>query len=237
MLIGAGRGGTSLLASMLDYHPSISVGFERFAFDFLLGEKLAKEVHGDIEGRLSAFDEACKQEAVKGESYWGNKITTEQIMALVNCDGASWDSVPERFVSEVVRNQRVVFIVRDGRYCVQSKMERAGLSYEEALARWKDSVWLLNSFKEAGVKIHECRYEDLLKSPDLVLTGICRFLGQSFDPAMLKGTANPMMPEIYAGKELRPIQELTDTQRSWTNDMLTELKQLKYIDEDQHPEI
>lgn len=231
LLIGAGRGGTSLLASMLDFHPDLKVGFERFAFDFLLGEALSKDRAALATARLLNFDKACTDEARKNSTYWGNKITTEQIFAIAECEGVNEGDVAEIFVSGVVRKQKVIFIVRDGRHCVNSKMKRAGLSYDEAVKRWKASIGLLNSFLEKEVNMHICRYEDLLESPEEVLAGVCEFLGYQFNDAMMKGTENPMMPNMYEGSKLRPVPPLSEVQQSWTDDMHHELEQLNYIHE------
>ncbi|WP_417609703.1 sulfotransferase family protein [Owenweeksia hongkongensis] len=231
LLIGAGRGGTSLLASMIDYHPKVKVGFERFAFDFLLGEKLESEDKNDINSRLEAFKKSCKEEAVLSKALWGNKITTEQILALEDCQNIPLNGSILEFTRKVVRSQKVIFIVRDGRHCILSKMKRTGQGYERALQRWKYSTKVLNEFSKQGVNLHLCRYEDLLQNPEGELSRICEFLGVQFERDMLKGPSNSMMPEMYAGKGLRPVSELTEEQKLWTKDIKEELEQLGYLND------
>ena len=231
LLIGAGRGGTSLLASMLDYHPKLQVGFERFAFDYLLGEELGGARKNDLNYRLETFDKSCREEAGISKNWWGNKITTEQILALEGCTNIPLNGSISEFITKVIRTRKVVFIVRDGRHCIFSKMKRTNQNYETALMRWKYSIKVLNELSKQGVNLHLCRYEDLLQSPEVELSKVVEFLGFRFDSNMLRGPSNTMMPEMYAGDGLRPISALTEEQKSWTKDILDELIQLKYLDE------
>jgi len=164
---------------MIDFHPGIQVGFERFAIDFLLGEKIPQDKKKDLDIRLKLFDESCVDEASKnGDRLWGNKITTEQISALDECVVESNENVGLHFLQKVIKSQKLIYIVRDGRHCVQSKMKRTDQSYEEALARWKYSVELLRDFEESKANMHLCKYEDLLKDPEHELAKICSFFGQ-----------------------------------------------------------
>lgn len=48
---------------------------------------------------------------------------------------------------------------------------------------------------------------------------------------MLKGPANPKMPEMYRGSHLRS-EEHKAWPRQWTDDMRAELLKLGYLDED-----
>src|SRR5690606_32623928 len=131
-VIGAGRGGTSLLAAMLDCHSKLEVGFERFAFDYLLGEKLSGRNSSDLNSRLQYFKTSCQKQANSSSHYWGNKITTEQIAALGECEGAEWPVYAESFRAKVIGEKKIIFIVRDGRACIQSKMKRTGQNYTTA---------------------------------------------------------------------------------------------------------
>jgi len=230
-IIGPGRGGTSLLASMLDFHPKLQVGFERFAFDYLLGNQIRKEEKYHIEIRLQQFDEACAEVATMNHRLWGNKITTEQIAALKECEAGAPEREVHLFEKRVVKNHKVIFVVRDGRHCVLSKMQRTDQSYEEAVERWKYATQVLRYFRDASVSLHLCRYEDIVENPRRELQTICRFLGVPYDKEMLQGPVNPKMPDMYAGKILKPVAKLTEEQLLWTNDMKSELKWLGYINE------
>ncbi len=233
LVIGAGRGGTSLLTAMLDYNSKLEVALERFSFDYLLGQKMSAEKARLLEKRLVYFQKACQEEANKSAQYWGNKITTEQITALQDCENASWPEYLDSFIREVIGQKRVVFIVRDGRSCVKSKMERTGQSYETALARWKMSIAILDHLQKRNVDLHLCRYEDLISNPTVVLQDTCRFLKVQFEEVMLNGPENPIMPEMYAGDSIRrKPQKAENWQAQWTADMKEELTKLGYLHED-----
>ena len=87
LLIGAGRGGTSLLAGLLDSHSQLEIGFELFSIDYLIGRKMPwcsrNKKERLIHNRVQAFRNACLQESLKfSGKLWGNKITSEQINGL-----------------------------------------------------------------------------------------------------------------------------------------------------------
>ncbi len=232
LVIGAGRGGTSLLTAMLDYNSGLEVALERFAFDYLLGQKMPPEKVKLLDKRLVYFQKACQQEANQSSQYWGNKITTEQITALQDCDNTIWPDYLDSFIMEVIGQKRVVYIVRDGRSCVQSKMKRTDQSYKTALTRWKASVAILDHFQKRNVDLHLCRYEDLVKEPEETLQAICKFLHVKFEEQMLDGPQNPIMPKMYAGDSIRQQPEAETTwPESWTEDMKEELQILGYLDE------
>lgn len=176
LVVGAGRGGTSLLAAMLDYHSQLQVGFERFSFDYLLGQKLPPSRASNLGHRIEGFRKACQKQAGLSKGYWGNKITTEQIVALRECENAGWPTYLQQFAEKVIGPRKVVFIVTDGRACVSSKIKRTGQSYETALERWKTGVALMEFLQAQGTKMLMCRYEDLLKDPEAELSAICKFL-------------------------------------------------------------
>jgi len=82
LIVGAGRGGTSLLTGVLDSHPNVVVSFEKFAIDCLmrLGLQMpAGEIKPTLaQTRSAEFRDQCEREARKQTGKkWGNKITTE----------------------------------------------------------------------------------------------------------------------------------------------------------------
>ncbi|MDQ3135260.1 MAG: hypothetical protein M3Q76_10705 [Acidobacteriota bacterium] len=87
LLIGAGRGGTSPLAGLLDSHSQLEIGFELFSIDYLMGRKMPwcsrNKKERLISDRVQAFRNACLRESLKfSGKLWGNKITSEQINGL-----------------------------------------------------------------------------------------------------------------------------------------------------------
>lgn len=228
LVIGAGRGGTSLLAAMLDYNSRLSLGFEAFSVPYLMGEDLPEGKKLNMDERLNQFVSRCQETANKSDVFWGNKITTEQIASLAECDEATWPYYLERFIAQAIGNQKVIFILRDGRTCVDSKMRRTGQSFELAKERWKTSIRIWDFLTQSSVAMHTVTYEDLLAKPKEVLLGVCDFLEVTFEEHMLEGTNNANMPHEYRGKELRQALAVAKFPEQWTSDLLPELKVAGY---------
>jgi hypothetical protein len=201
-VLGAGRGGTSLLAALLDAHPALEVGFERHAVSYLMGEAIAPGGPQPLHQRLATYLKACRGDAAAAAAegrIWGNKITTEQVFGLET----AWqqESAPPPDLLDVVFNgylkdQLIVFVLRDGRSCALSKMRRAGLPLAEACRRWQLSVRCWEVLQRRPFPTLCLRFEDLLAQPQATLTPICSQLGLAFDPAMLAGTGSDrLLPE------------------------------------------
>jgi hypothetical protein len=214
-VIGAGRGGTSLLASLLNMHPSVDVGFERYAQDILMNCEMPSDAVDPVEHRLGMYLAACSVDACASAALgrlWGNKITTEQIYTAILASDHHRVRVQslDFFFNQLLADQLIVFILRDGRSCVSSKMNRAGLSLEEACVRWMFSVrcWELMGRRASPTLI--IRFEDLVRHPVEVLKGICHQLGIAYQPTMLSGTTSEhLLPEYrQAGFDLSRLQEV-----------------------------
>ena len=192
LVLGAGRGGTSLLATALDAHPDLTVGFEQWAVAVLMGGSPPWATRSASE-RLDGFLDACRSEAwLASTERWGNKITTEQLAAVL----------PDRLAVEAslrgpFSQIPIVAITRDGRSCVASKMRRAGVSFEEACRRWLFSIDVVDALEKSGENHYVLKYEDLVRQPRETLEAVCAFLGVRFHPAALTGTASEQMPVEY----------------------------------------
>lgn len=200
LIIGAGRGGTSLIAALLDSHPQLTVAFERFAKDYLMGQALGGDEASRFDVRANAFYRACVDEAARyPRHFWGNKITTEQLGGLEQ-HNRTFPGQPmeilEAFFNRVLAQQKLVFILRDGRTCVRSKMARTGQSLETACERWLYSVQVYE-FLSRHPRAICIRYESLLADPVETLGSVCEFLGIPYDQAMLEGTQHSRMNPDY----------------------------------------
>jgi hypothetical protein len=194
LVIGAGRGGTSLLAGLLDSHDRLEVGFEMFSEGYLAGAAL-RAAGPDIFGtRVRAFLQACIEEAARHpDRIFGNKITTEHVFGLEDHNAANPDApidVLDAFFNRHLAGRKIVFILRDGRTCVRSKVARTGQSVELACARWKYSVEVYRFLTSRHDNNLCIRFEDLLLSPAPTLTDVCAFLGVPYQESMLQGTRN-----------------------------------------------
>ncbi len=199
LILGAGRGGTSLLAGLLDAHPALEVGFEHRSSATLLARKLPEGLPHDLDGRARAFLAAGRREAARHPgARWGNKITTEQLRGLEEAaPDLPTDEVLDRFFNDWLAGVPVVFVLRDGRTCVRSKVERTGQPVEQAMDRWRFSVDVWRFLRDRHVANHRLKFEDLLADPEPVLEDVCDFLNLPFHRAMLGGTASRKMRSEY----------------------------------------
>ena len=213
LIVGAGRGGTSLLAALLDAHPALEVGLEHASVDCLMGKSLPVDFQsGDpsrlAHDRIAAFLACCSEEARRHPGkLWGNKITTEQIYGLEDhneVNPARPINVLEVFFDDVLAAVPVIFIIRDGRTCVRSKMARTGQPLETACARWRYSVRVLDHLRSRRRAFYWLRYEDLVGEPEATLDGLCRFLGLRYDERMLRGTSTTKLLPEYRRAGLDP---------------------------------
>lgn len=191
LILGAGRGGTSLLMALLDAHSKLEVMSEYASVECLMDEN-----HNVFE-RVEAFKRACLTEAARySDKMWGNKITTEQLGALATGSPSADFDLLGYFFNEAFKATKVIFILRDGRTCVRSKVRRTGQTYETACMRWNYSVEVYK-YLSANPRCHLLtKFEDLVLNPVDVLRRITDFLGVPFEAGMLSGTDNPkLLPE------------------------------------------
>ena len=205
LVIGAGRGGTSLLAALLDTHADLEVGFERHAQDCLMGKALDGPRRDQVDERLRCFVSACNADARSSEHrLWGNKVTTEQIAGLEDHNRAGAGppaDVLQAFFNDCFGQRRLVFLLRDGRACVASKVRRAGISYPLACQRWRYCVDCYLFLREHRPDTLFVRFEDLLHQPGGTLERICAHLGVSFQEQMLAGVhSEKLRPEYRHGR-------------------------------------
>lgn len=227
-IIGSGCGGTSLLAGLVDYHPQVEVGFELFAMRYLY----RSAPHSLLEKPwwLRAYQYKTHFEKYLHRSNGtavGNKITTEQLAGLlVRPHGDFSTSQKARLLMTsryIFQNQPLILLLRDGRSCIPSKMNRGNHSLEESVLRWRASVDILLCLHHSWTSTLLLRYEDLIESPESTLRQICSFLALDYDPVMLKGTSNSKMHPRYQAKAVhKPYcpHILPDNQLSLISDHL-----------------
>ncbi len=187
LVVGAGRGGTSLLAALLDAHPALEVGFEERSWALLVGDEIPGVPAAE---RVDRFRAACEEMARDHLGHmWGNKVTTEQIGALA--DGGD----PIDVFYDRIGDVRTVFVLRDGRACVASKVARTGQAYESAARFWRFSAEMYRRVSAAGAVT--VRFEDVVTDPEPELRRICEHLGLRYAPGMVSGTGSTKMRAEY----------------------------------------
>lgn len=214
-IIGAGRGGTSLLAGLIDAHRQCQVVFEKYSVMYLMGRQdteaeRCQNPKDRKARRMDNFLRACDEHVAKYPGLiCGHKSTTEQIKGLdffgeqshqpdhVDTSCSLEDIGTVDYFAGRISNKKVIFILRDGRTCVQSKVNRSGQSLQEAIKRWKFCVYVLNRLKNICPDFYLIKFEELIKYPEDKLKDICDFLGIEYDSRMLEGTSNPKMLKEY----------------------------------------
>ena len=209
LIVGAGRGGTSLLMGLLDEHEMVEVGFELHAIDCLMGFDLSETAYQHranlIDYRVSEFKKRCIEEAMSSpDKLWGNKITTEQIYGLHDHNVVNGSDVDEvtRFFQDYFAETKIIFIMRDGRTCVRSKLERTTQDLGHAISRWKYSVEMFRKLQRVHSQLLVVKYEDLVRDTTATLVSICDFLGIDYQEAMLKGVTNKKIPSQYQNSKI-----------------------------------
>lgn len=200
LVLGPGRGGTSLLAALMDSHSQLRVVFEAHAERTLMHEVAGETLETRMRSGAVAFHQACETDrAACTDAWWGNKITTEQLSGLqppAERFSTNADALFAYFFDDAFKDYMCVFIQRDGRTCVRSKMARTNQDLEAACRRWEFSV-AVQRFLQAHPRSYCLSYEDLVAAPVKTLRGLCRFLDVPFDPAMLDGTDHAGLNSDY----------------------------------------
>jgi len=200
LALGAGRGGTSLLGACLAGHSRIALAMELFGWNLLMGCGLSHRKPDDVlPDRVREFRAGCLKEVKRHKPLmWGNKLTTEQLFGLEdhNALNPPYQDVLARFFAEAVPEFRIIFIVRDGRACVASKVRRTGQAWEQAAYRWHYAVRVMKAVQALERPTCIVRFEELIASPETTLRKMCEYLNLEFQATMLQQTESEIiMPE------------------------------------------
>lgn len=207
LIVGAGRSGTSLLTALLDQHSQLEVGFEVGSIDCLRGRALTDQPERLFQQRSGAFVDRCLAAAASSPAaLWGNKITTEQLAGLNkhNLYHVPPLDILNAFFNEVLADLPVIYLLRDGRACVQSKLARTAQGLEQACDSWRYAVHVYELLQRPSTLF--LRFEDLVQAPERELARVLEFLGVEFEPGIVagEGTMHPGMPAAYRRPGIDP---------------------------------
>ena len=242
LIVGAGRGGTSLLMGLLDGHTDLEIGYELHSIDCLMGfglEETAKSHRINMmDYRINAFKARCNREASQHpDKQWGNKITTEQLYGLHDHNVVNGSDIDEihTFFQKHFPDLKVIFIMRDGRTCVRSKLGRTGQDLPHAISRWKYAVKACRQLQHQHAAIHVVKYEDILSEPQNALAQICTFLNIDYQEGMLQGVSNEKMLSEYRSASIdRSKLSLKGVPPLAIPMLLDDLRALDYISDRQY---
>lgn len=202
-LVGAPRSGTTILQSLLAAHPEIISFPESKFFHYLLCDKLT----ANLSTRLGSFfrDEINRPEllndfddnqTVANKASWFVRILDG--LAVEENKSIWLEKTPEHiyFIEDIQRlipDAKFIHILRNGMDTIASMYEATrtfsdlwgGIwDLEHCIERWKYAV--LTSHKYVNKSRHMfVKYEELIDNKNLVLAGICDFIGIEYDAAML----------------------------------------------------
>lgn len=208
-VLGAPRSGTSLLRRLLSSHPRLFISPEVRILDLIYLTAVLSEHNGASPEEASVSPRALEL----GRSY-AQILAQHQLSTLGKVRYG--DKYPPYCLhldalNALFPDAVFLHILRDGRDVVASSAQTrtanrgwrrsAAIPPTEQLVR--DWMGFVQRARAAGTPLgasryHEIRYEHLLSDPVSVLRDTCAFLGESFVPALLAGTA-----EIHAGQSWR----------------------------------
>ncbi len=241
-IVGSGRSGTSLLASMLDAHPDLAVTRESHFLPRLILKLPATLVS---EGEIDQLTTFLRHDKWFADWDYDLELLHGALIArlpLSRCDALRMiyrvfaaaagktrfgEKTPAYvYAIPVIAREfpaaRFIHIVRDGRNVALSFRESdfGDDNLEQAALNWQLRVL---DGHNAGVRLGaaryiEVRYEDLIAEPETELRRLCRFLDLGFDPQMLvyHQRTNTRWETTGAGTNLRRPPTTT---RRWQDQM------------------
>jgi hypothetical protein len=204
--VGCRRSGTTLLRSMMSGHPDLLVHPGEPRYILGLWRKFGSTIR-NVPAALAYvaaqpnLPDGLSEDGLESACGSSRQMSLRQ---LVHCCLQAWgkdelcrkrivlkhpalvfhlDLLPELFP-----DVHVVHVVRDPRAAVSSQLSRwPKLSVWEAAEWWRNSVRAGRTWQRRGTTPYtEVQYEDLVLSPGEALGRLCRHLGISYHPGMLK---------------------------------------------------
>ncbi|HUF59014.1 MAG TPA: sulfotransferase [Actinomycetota bacterium] len=205
---GAGRSGKTLVRWMLASHSRIAVSrrtamwtefYGRFG-DLADPDNLERCLRAMLERRhiaeLGTDLEQLRRNLLVGTPTYARLFTLFHEQYATRAGKARWGDqtgLAEGYAAEIFAQQpqaRFLHLIRDPRDVVGARLER-GPRRPGAVGRitgiWRSSAAsaLRNRRRYTG-RYHVIRYEDLVASPEATMRGVCAFIGEEFQPAMLQ---------------------------------------------------
>ena len=210
-IVGSPRSGTGLLRDLVRAHPAIEIPSESHFIPPLFHgyrDPLSERTARTLARRILALRWVRAWRLDLAPSDFAGCRTYAEIVGRMYAAYAArsakvrWGDKTPQYVREIPALRalfpdcRVLHIHRDGRDVWRSWR---ATSFGPANAYVAAKTWagFVGAGRAAGRNLDpgtymEVRYEDLLADPERIMRAVCDFLGESFDPAMLR----PMAPPI-----------------------------------------
>jgi hypothetical protein len=203
-VVGCPRSGTTLVQTMLDSHPCLSVLYEaNFLVDIPLGlrSSLANpsealtlaEAHPNF--RTDSFDArtahaVCRELGITNAAGAMRVLAASQALAQGK---RRWGNKTPKALLHLAElailypDAQFIHVIRDGRDSASSQARVSGRSVVQGALLWRTGM---RTGRRAGSRLGPNRYlevrlEELLSSPEEQLRRMCAFLGEEFGQSLL----------------------------------------------------
>ncbi len=245
-VIASPRSGTTLLERLINKHSRLFVPPETAFFNLLKRKGLLnQEFNVDSMRSFLQFYladrsylhldkvEGIEQRLLQGANSYADVFLN--LIGLLQKAGGNKPRAGEKtphhlrcadYLLNAFPEAQFLCVVRDGRAVIRSRATNPNWEHNliSAANIWRSDAKLLRNIKSGphGERVHIIRYEQLITEPETVLRGVCAFLGEEFEPAMLEGDGNDSTS--YSDYYERPwmVKSLTsiDSSRAtaWTHE-------------------
>ena len=204
-IVGCPRSGTTLVQTMLDSHPRLSVTYEAdFLVDVTLGLRssaasaeqalTAAEAHSNFRTNnydISAARTVCRELGITDAAGAMRVLAASEAVARGK---ARWgNKTPKALLhlaglAAVYPDAQFIHVIRDGRHAALSQLRVSNRSLVQGALLWRTG---LRTGRPAGSRLGPDRYlevrlEELAAAPEEQLRRMCAFLGEEFAPSMLQ---------------------------------------------------
>jgi hypothetical protein len=203
-VVGCPRSGTTLVQTMLDSHPRLSVVYEaNFLIDIPLGLRSSManasealrlaEAHPN--SRMRDFDArtaraACTELGITDAAGAMRVLAASQAVAQGK---RRWGNKTPKALLHLAElailypDAQFIHVIRDGRDSASSQARVSNRSVIQGALLWRTGM---RTGRRAGTRLGPDRYlevrlEELLSSPEEQLRRMCAFLGEDFDQSLL----------------------------------------------------
>ena len=211
-IIGTPRSGTTLLRFMLSSHPEIYIPEETGFIPFLRKPEQLKEPLSQIEveqllQRIGQLNYLWRDIVPEIKVFYQNlaEPTLTNILdalfhrMIAEQQASRWGDKTPLYVrhipliAQIFPGAQFIHVIRDGRDATLSAQKKWGLSkfwYMDnyyLLQNWVANVstGLRDGRKLSEDRYLEIRYEQLVREPELILSKICDFLNETYNPMMV----------------------------------------------------
>lgn len=185
LVLGPARSGTTLLASMIGYHPAVRMMSECTSHQY------RQQIGGAVVG-----NKLCVPNHIFLEPdgpQLPRPVSPKSFLARVAVF-ARWLLGHQRPQPKNIRNYvedwdaKLVLIVRSPDHVVRSIQKRGGQTPEIARYRWAEALMTIDRLvSDYSDRTHFLQFEDLVSHPDTVIRAVCDFIGIEYDACMLDG--------------------------------------------------